>query len=84
MGLANRMVPAGTAREEAERLAQVIAGFPPEAVRSDRLSCYAAHGVPITTALETEFTLGQQARQSSATQDGLRRFREGAGRGGRF
>src|SRR5262249_5041809 len=33
-GLANRMVPAGRAREEAEALARAIAGFPPNCVRS--------------------------------------------------
>ena len=36
IGLANRVVPHGRAREEAEALARLIAGFPPHCVRSDR------------------------------------------------
>ncbi len=37
-GLANRVVPAGRTREEAEALARTIANFPPRCVRSDRRS----------------------------------------------
>ncbi|HYA09300.1 MAG TPA: crotonase/enoyl-CoA hydratase family protein, partial [Gaiellaceae bacterium] len=36
IGLANRVVPAGQAREEAEALARQIAAFPPRCVLSDR------------------------------------------------
>src|SRR5512132_476654 len=39
-GLANRVVPAGRAREEAEALARTVAAFPPICVRSDRRSAW--------------------------------------------
>src|SRR5207253_2123956 len=40
IGLANRVVAHGKAREEAHALALRIAGFPPNCVRSDRQSAY--------------------------------------------
>jgi enoyl-CoA hydratase/carnithine racemase len=47
IGLANRVVPAGRARAEAEALARLIASFPPLGVRSDRRSVYETEGLPI-------------------------------------
>ena len=46
-GLANRVVAAGRAREEAESLARIIAGFPPRCVRSDRRSAWEGLGQPL-------------------------------------
>ena len=40
MGLANRVAPAGMAREAAEKLAREIAEFPQICMRGDRLSAY--------------------------------------------
>ena len=84
MGLANRVVPRGRAREEAEALARTIAAFPPHAVRNDRQSAYDAQGVELAAALRREFTLGRRWRNLGDRLDGARRFAAGAGRHGAF
>jgi enoyl-CoA hydratase len=58
-GLANRVVPAGRAREEAEALARSIAAFPPHCVRSDRRSAWESGGLPLPAAMANEFALGK-------------------------
>jgi enoyl-CoA hydratase len=83
-GLANRVVPAGRAREEAEALARTIAAFPPHCVRSDRRSAWEGMALPLPEALAHEFGLGQTTYDTGESQDGARRFAEGAGRHGRF
>jgi enoyl-CoA hydratase len=83
-GLANRVVPAGRTREEAEALARTIANFPPRCVRSDRRSAWESLGVPLPDALGNEFALGKATHDSGESQDGARRFAAGAGRHGQF
>jgi enoyl-CoA hydratase/carnithine racemase len=83
-GLANRVVPAGRAREEAEALARTIAAFPPRCVRSDRRSAWDGMGLPLPEALDHEFALGKATHDSGESQDGARRFAAGAGRHGQF
>ncbi len=83
-GLANRVVPAGRAREEAEALARTIAAFPPRCVRSDRRSAWDGMGLPLAEALAHEFTLGKATHESGESQAGARRFAAGAGRHGQF
>jgi enoyl-CoA hydratase len=83
-GLANRVVPAGRAREEAETLARTIAAFPPRCVRSDRRSAWDGMGLPLPEALDHEFALGKATHDSGESQDGARRFAAGAGRHGQF
>jgi enoyl-CoA hydratase len=83
-GLANRVVPAGRAREEAESLARVIAAFPPNCVRSDRRSAWEGMGLPLAPALANEFALGKVTHDSGESQEGARRFAAGAGRHGRY
>ena len=83
-GLANRVVPAGRAREEAEALARTIAAFPPRCVRSDRRSAWEGLGLPLSDALANEFALGKTTRDSGESQEGARRFATGAGRHGQF
>jgi enoyl-CoA hydratase len=83
-GLANRVVPAGRAREEAETLARTIAAFPPRCVRSDRRSAWDGMGLPLPEALDHEFALGTATHDSGESQDGARRFAAGAGRHGQF
>src|SRR6188508_146944 len=63
-GLANRVVPAGRAREEAEALARAIAAFPPRCVRSDRRSAWEGEGVPLKEAMANEFALGKTTHDS--------------------
>jgi enoyl-CoA hydratase len=83
-GLANRVVPKGKAREEAEALARTIAAFPPEAVRSDRESAYDAQGLTLQVALRREFALGRRWRNLGGRLEGARQFAAGAGRHGQF
>ncbi len=84
IGLANRVVPPGRAREEAEALAAQIAAFPPRAVRSDRRSMHETEGLPIGEALRREYELGIATRDSGESRDGAARFAAGAGRHGTF
>jgi enoyl-CoA hydratase len=84
MGLANRVVPAGRAREEAEALARTIAGFPFRCVMSDRRSAYESLDRAFADAMANEFALGQATIDSGESLEGARRFAEGAGRGGKF
>ena len=83
-GLANRVVPAGRAREEAEALARSIAAFPPGCVRSDRRSAWEGVGLPLRQAMANEFALGKATSDSGESQAGARRFAAGAGRHGQF
>lgn len=81
MGLANRVVADGKAREEAEALAAVIAGFPQIAMRSDRESVYQQHGLATADALSLEAQLAIEAKRIEA-QAGAARFASGNGRHG--
>ncbi len=83
-GLANRVVPAGRARAEAEALARSIAAFPPRCVRSDRRSAWEGVGLPLRQAMANEFALGKATADTGESQAGARRFAAGAGRHGQF
>jgi len=83
-GLANRVVPAGRARAEAEALARQIAAFPPHCARSDRRSAWEGLGLPLAEAMANEFALGQATIATGESQEGARRFAAGAGRHGAF
>ncbi|MDG5976794.1 enoyl-CoA hydratase [Hydrogenophaga taeniospiralis CCUG 15921] len=52
MGLANRVVPTGQAREAAIALAQQLAAFPQATMRADRESAYAQWDLPLGEALQ--------------------------------
>jgi enoyl-CoA hydratase len=82
IGLANRVVPTGRSREEAEALARLIAVFPPNCVRSDRRSVYETEGLPIAAALRREFELGTTTLATGESLEGASRFAAGAGRHG--
>ncbi len=84
IGLADRVVPAGRARAEAEALARTIAAFPQTCLRSDRASVYASLGLPLADALRVEFEHGRAALASPELLEGARAFEEGKGRGGSF
>jgi enoyl-CoA hydratase len=83
MGLVNRVVPAGQARQEAERLAREIAAFPQICMRGDRMSAYEQHDLSLQDALANEFNHGLKALQAGA-QSGAARFAGGEGRHGSF
>jgi len=81
MGLANRVVPKGTARQAAETLAHELAQLPQVCLRSDRLSAYEQADLPFEAALANEFQHGMRAIQAGAAE-GAQRFAGGAGRHG--
>ncbi|MBX3611521.1 MAG: crotonase/enoyl-CoA hydratase family protein [Hydrogenophaga sp.] len=82
MGLANRVVPRGQAREAAIALAQQLAAFPQATMRADRESAYAQWDLPMGDALQQEWQRGK-ARIPDALE-GAQRFASGQGRHGRF
>ena len=81
-GLANRVVPAGRTRAEAEELARQLAHFPQTCLREDRLSVLEQDGLSEAAALAGELEHG--VRSLADVQAGLERFRSGAGRHGSF
>ncbi|TMA21462.1 MAG: crotonase/enoyl-CoA hydratase family protein [Deltaproteobacteria bacterium] len=83
MGLANRVVPRGTARASAEGLAREIAAFPQLCMRGDRRSAYEQVDLNMLDAVQNEFRLGLRALQEGGTE-GAQRFTSGAGRHGKF
>ena len=82
MGLANRVVPHGQAREAAVALARQLAAFPQATMRADRESAYAQWDLPLGEALLQEWQRGK-ARIPDALE-GATRFARGEGRHGRF
>jgi enoyl-CoA hydratase len=84
IGLADRIVPEGSARQAAETLAREIAAFPQRCMRADRLSAIEQWGKPVQDALRSEFQHGVEVVRSGETREGAARFRDGAGRPGRF
>jgi enoyl-CoA hydratase len=83
MGLVNRVVPKGTARQAAQELARQLAAFPQICLRNDRLSAYEQFDLPFEEAMANEFRHGLEAIEQEA-QNGAARFAEGAGRHGKF
>ncbi|MEX1365252.1 MAG: crotonase/enoyl-CoA hydratase family protein [Nannocystaceae bacterium] len=84
IGLVDRVVPPGQAREAAEQLAHEIARFPQTCLRSDRAAVYEALGRPLTQALSIELEHGRRALADPALRAGATRFTDGQGRGGAF
>ena len=84
MGLANRVVPKGQAREEAERIALQIAKFPQTCMRNDRMSAIEQWDLPFDQAMLQEFEYGRKSMKGGASVAGARRFADGKGRGGDF
>jgi enoyl-CoA hydratase len=77
MGLANRVVPAGTALAEAHALAREIAAAPQAALRSDRLSSYEQWSLPLDEALANEFRHGMATLATQEMVGGLERYASG-------
>ena len=82
IGLANRLVPAGTSREAAEALARELAGFPQLCLRNDRMSVLDAEGLPEDEALAVEYRHGVGSLGEAV--EGAARFAAGRGRHGDF
>ena len=83
IGLANRVVPRGTARQAAEALAAELAALPQPCLRSDRESAYESEGTELGSALQREFALGMRTIATAGIDEGASRFVGGAGRGGK-
>lgn len=84
IGLANRVVPHGTSREAAEKLAQEISSFPQLCMQSDRMSAYEQWDKPFDEALMNEFERGMEPIKKGETLKGAMTFANGAGRHGKF
>ena len=82
IGLANRVVPTGQAREAAVALAQQLAKFPQATLRADRDSAYRQWDMPMGEALQQEWVHGRERIPDAL--EGARRFAGGAGRHGQF
>ena len=84
MGLANRIVPKGTALAAAKELALQISAFPQRCMRSDRLSALEQWDADFDAAMANETTRGREVIESGETREGAARFAAGAGRHGSF
>ncbi|MFE5401790.1 crotonase/enoyl-CoA hydratase family protein [Streptomyces sp. NPDC056580] len=82
IGLANRVVPAGRARAEAEELAAAVARFPQACLRGDRASVLDQEGQDEETAMRGELRHGVAVLAEGL--EGAARFAGGAGRHGTF
>jgi enoyl-CoA hydratase len=80
IGLANRVVPKGQARERAEELAAQLAALPQQCLRSDRMSALAQWGMTERDAMTYEFA--SISRVADEALAGSQRFAAGAGRHG--
>ena len=83
IGLCERIVAHGAAREAAETMAQEIARFPQECMRADRLSAYRAWGKSVREGLESEWAISAGIVKAEGMR-GAARFAEGKGRHGDF
>lgn len=79
-GLGNRVVDEGDALEVAVDLAETIAGFPQQALRTDRAAVYVGIGESLETGLRVEAWHGSRSLETA--RDGAERFTAGAGRSG--
>ena len=82
MGLCNRVVPKGDAREAALALARQLAKFPQRTMLADRMNAYEQWDLPLPEALHLEWE-----RSKHRIADGLEgaaRFAGGEGRHGKF
>jgi enoyl-CoA hydratase len=80
IGLANRVVPTGMARERAEALAAELALLPQQCLRADRLSLLGQWGMSESAAMDVEF--GSMSRVAAESLAGAKQFADGAGRHG--
>jgi enoyl-CoA hydratase len=82
IGLVTRLVPAGTVRAEAERLASELAALPQTCLRQDRLSAIESVSLEHDAAMAGEFAHGMASLADPSLLAAVGRFRSGAGRGG--
>jgi enoyl-CoA hydratase len=80
IGLANRVVPKGEARQAAEALAGEMSALPQQCMRADRLSALSQWGMSEADAIDFEF--GSLTGVAAEAIEGAGRFAAGAGRHG--
>ncbi len=83
MGVVNRLVAPGQAREAAVALAHELARLPQGCLRSDRLSAYEQWDLAWEDAWHNEARRGLEVIGSGETRAGAARFAAGAGRHGK-
>lgn len=85
MGLANRVVPKGTALQESTKIAKQLIAFPQLCMNLDRSSCYNAayNATSFEDALAYEYDHGSGVITLESV-DGAKRFSSGEGRHGSF
>jgi enoyl-CoA hydratase len=83
IGLCERVVADGTARQAAEELAREIARFPQACLRADRASVHRQSGLPLAAALRQELAGGLEALRREGVA-GAARFAGGKGRHGDY
>src|SRR3989454_3639946 len=84
MGIANRLVPPGTALDAAIAIATEIASRPQAALRSDRLSSYEQWSRSLSEALTNEYDHGMRTLSTGEMLRGLDRYGSGRWRSGDF
>ena len=82
MGLVNRVVTRGGAREAAESLAHDLAALPQTCLRQDRLSAVESMSLGHDAAMAGEFSHGLASLADPDLLGNVTRFAAGAGRGG--
>lgn len=83
IGLCEKVVPSGQARQAAEAMAQHIASFPQVCVRADRRAVFLQHGLSDAAALEVEWNNCSGVFKANGA-DGVARFVSGVGRHGQI
>ncbi len=83
IGMCEKLVADGAAREAAEAMARDIARFPQAAVRADRRTVHESYGLPLREAMRREWHNGVEAHWQEGAQ-GAGRFASGLGRSGDF
>jgi enoyl-CoA hydratase len=83
-GLANKVVPSGRSRQEAEQIAAQIAEFPQRCMLGDRRAAYQGFDMEFAEAMEMEFQTGLETIASGETLQGADGFAEGKGKHGAF
>jgi enoyl-CoA hydratase/carnithine racemase len=82
MGLVNRVVAPGTARDAAVALGNELTRLPQGCLRSDRASLYEQWDLPLDDALAVETRHGMHVLRSGESLEGAARFAAGSGRHG--
>jgi len=77
MGLAQEVVPGGTAVARATELAEHIAGYSQWGIRADRTAALAAFGMPLEDGLQLEMELCHDPALGPEAAAGMARFASG-------